>query len=422
MQLKKPNSVRGALAMATCSMLSGVAQSAPESPPASPDSLWEVDSAILYYGESDPANSRITVIEPVLRVRKEIDEDEFLTVRLVIDSLTGASANGAIPQPVPQTFTSPSGDATYTTPADQTPLDPSFHDTRGAVNAEWEKPLSETTRGIFSANASVEFDYTSLGLGATLARDFNQRNTTLTGALAYNLDTVKPVGDIPVGLSPMPTSTAVKKAKQGSTDTKNVLDLLLGVTQVIDRKTLLQLNFSYGMDDGYLTDPYKILSVVDTSGNLVGVDPYRYEKRPDTRTRQALYGKLVHQFGSDVANLSYRYYWDDWGIDSYTLDLKYRLQLGGGQYLQPHLRYYTQSKADFYYYALPAGSSPSFASADYRLADLDATTLGLKYGMALSDEAELAVRLEQMQQTSGGDAPFPDVTANIIQLNYSFRF
>jgi hypothetical protein len=422
MQLKKPGSIRGALAMATCSMLGGVAQHAAAQDSAGQASPWEVDSSILYYGESDPANSRITVIEPVLRVRKEIEEDEYLTVRLVLDSLTGASANGAIPQSTAQTFTSPSGDATYTTAADQTPLDPTFHDTRGAVNAEWEKPLSDTTRGIFSANASVEFDYTSLGIGATLSKDFNQRNTTLTGGIAYSLDTVKPVGDIPVGLSPMPVTTAIKKAKQGSTDTKNVFDLLLGVTQVIDRKTLMQLNFSYGMDDGYLTDPYKILSVVDNTGTIVGTDPYLYEKRPDSRTRQALYWKLVHQFGADVARLSYRYYWDDWGINSHTLDLRYRVELGDRQYLEPHVRYYTQSKADFYYYALPAGSTPEFASADYRLADMDATTFGLKYGIALSDDAELAVRLEQMKQSSRGDASFPDVTANIVQLNYSFHF
>ncbi|MDX1824803.1 MAG: DUF3570 domain-containing protein, partial [Thiohalomonadales bacterium] len=366
MQLKKPKSIRNALAVATCSMLSGVSHhAAAESTP------WEIDSALLYYGESDPYNSRITVVEPVIRARKEIATDEYLTFRLVLDSLTGASANGAIPQATPQTFTSPSGDGTYTTAANQTPLDPTFHDTRGAINAEWELPLSRLTKGIFSANFSQEYDYTSMGLAATLSRDFNNRNTTLAGGLSYNADTVRPVGDAPEGLTPMPTTTTVQKATIGSDLSKNVADLLLGVTQVINRNTLMQLNFTYGMDDGYLTDPYKILSVVDNSGTLVGPDPYLYEKRPDSRTRQALYWKTVHQFNEDVIYFSYRYYWDDWGIASHTLDLKYRSELGGGHYLEPHLRYYTQSKADFYHYAVLDGSTPDYVSADYRLADLD---------------------------------------------------
>lgn len=415
MQLKKPRSIRNTLALATSSMLLGVSQSAT----ADTDSPWEVDTSVLYYSEAD----RVTAIEPVIRARKEIGDDEFLTFRLVADSLTGSSANGAIPQATAQTFTSPSGAATYTTPANQTPLDPSFHDTRGALNAEWELPLSERLKGIFSANYSTEYDYTSMGAAGTLSWDMNNRNTTLTAGLSYNLDTVKPVGGMPLGLSAMPTTTAVQKSSIGSTDDKTVMDLLFGVTQVIDRNTLMQFNFSYGQDDGYLTDPYKILSVVDNTGVIRGTDPYLYEKRPDSRSRQAFYWKTVHQFNEDVLNASYRYYWDDWGISSHTIDVKYRSELGGGHYLQPRVRYYLQDKADFYYYSLTDGQPlPQYASADYRLADMSTTTLGLKYGVELGDNSEFSIRAEMMKQKSEGDAPFEDVDANILVLSYSFLF
>ncbi len=68
------------------------------------------------------------------------------------------------------------------------------------------------------------------------------------------------------------------------------------------------------------------------------------------------------------------------------------------------------------------GAIPEYASADYRLADLSTTTLGLKYGMELDDGAEFSVRAEMMKQQSEGDAPFPDVDAVILQFNYSFLF
>ena len=45
---------------------------------------------------------------------------------------------------------------------------------------------------------------------------------------------------------------------------KDVTNILLGITQVINRHTLVQFNYSLSQSDGYLNDPYKILSVVDS--------------------------------------------------------------------------------------------------------------------------------------------------------------
>ena len=99
------------------------------------------------------------------------------------------------------------------------------------------------------------------------------------------------------------------------------MDILLGVTQVLDRKSLLQVNYTLSSNNGYMTDPYKILSVVDSNtGLIINTDPYLYENRPDSRLSQSLYAKYVHQFNEDVIYLSYRYFWDDWDITAHTID------------------------------------------------------------------------------------------------------
>jgi len=411
MQLsKKQKCIRGALAVATTTMLTGLAQNAN----AETDTSWEVDSAILYYTETD----RVTAIEPVISLRKDLGDEEFISTRLVVDSLTGASASGAISRGFAQTFTTPSGNSNYTTGANETPLDPSFHDTRVALNFEWEKPINNTLTGIYSVNYSTEYDYTSVGLATTFTLDTNQNLTTWTAGLAYNAEQSKPVGGVPVGLSAMSST----KATEGGSADKDVADIILGVTQVLSRNTLMQFNFSYGYDSGYMSDPYKILTVLDNAGNLAAT-PYLYDKRPDSRSRQALYWRTVHNFGSDVMHVSYRYYWDDWGISSHTVDARYRFELGGGHYLQPHARYYLQDKADFYHYSLVEGQIPSdYASADYRLADMSTTTLGLKYGVEISDSSEFTARAEMMTQKSEGDAPFPNVDAVLVQFGYSLKF
>ena len=56
------------------------------------DTSWKVDSALLLYKENE---GRVQAAEPVVSLKKDLDEDHSLTVKLVADSLTGASPNGA---------------------------------------------------------------------------------------------------------------------------------------------------------------------------------------------------------------------------------------------------------------------------------------------------------------------------------------
>lgn len=430
-QQASPKRIRESLAIATCSLLATTPQTSTAEEYQAP---WEIDASLLIYEEKD----RVSALKPMLGLRKEIGDDEYLNVRMVADALTGASPNGAAPANTPQTFTSPSGRRSYTTPANEIPLDSTFKDTRGAFSIDWEKPVSETLKRIFGFNLSVEQDYASLGLSTTFNKDLNKRHTTLTFGASINFDAIKPTGSAPVGLSVMPPPGSYgddDDDEHGDTKTKNVTELLFGVTQVINRFTLTQLNYSMGNSSGYLNDPYKLISVLDSngSGDLRATDPYVYEKRPDSRIYQSIYWKGIHQFkNEDVINISYRYFWDDWDITSHTLDLRYRWEMGGGHYLQPHLRYYSQSEADFYRQTLIDGEETSldYASADYRLGEFTTQTIGLKYGISFDSGAEINIKVETMQQrgeTLDEDAIgslqnvdlYPDMDATIVQAGFS---
>lgn len=413
MQLKKQMNISQALALATASLLGNTTQAA------GTDSDWEVDSALLLYSEKD----RVQAVKPVVSAKKNLGDDEIVTFRFLIDSLSGASPNGAIPQDTVQTFTSASGESSYEVQPGETPLDPEFKDTRYALNGNWEKPITRLTKIVLGANGSKEEDYVSLGVSASIASDFYQRNTTLTAGLAYNSDTIEPYNGVPVAYSPNILGTP--KQTTSASEDKTVTDVLLGWTQVINRKTLMQLNLGFGKDSGYMNDPYKILSVVDPGTNtlcspcVVAPAQYIYEKRPDNRQRNTFYWKLVTNLNDDVASVAYRYYQDDWEIKSHTVDLHYRMDFGNKKYFQPHVRYYQQSKADFYYYKLEDVTLPEYASADYRLGDLTTTTAGFKYGFPMGKHGEASARLEYMKQSPDGDDPFPDVEAVIFQLSYS---
>jgi hypothetical protein len=291
------------------------------------------------------------------------------------------------------------------------------------------------------ASASKEYDYTHVGFNARLARDFNQRNTTLSAGIALARDDIDAVGGAPSPLSPM--LDVGDLSNRMDTESKDVVDLVLGVTQVIGRNTVMQFNYSYSDSSGYLTDPYKIISVVDGStGDIVpraptpGVDgpshQFLFEGRPDERIKQSFYGQVKHYISGKVLDASYRYMTDDWDIESHTLDLRLRWPLGSERYLEPHLRYYTQTEADFYTVSLVDGQAlPAYASSDYRLGNFDGITAGVKYGWKTGHGHDLSVRLELYQQrgsipanlligNQAGNVTYPDLDAVIAQFSYRF--
>jgi len=437
MQLKKP--IGASLAAATAGLLGSL----PAAPAAAEEAKWEVDSTLLFYGEAD---DRVKDASLMTSIRRALDEDRSFTLGLTVDALTGATPSGAVPANGVQTFTSPSGRASYDIAAGDTPLDDNFLDTRVALTAGWQQSLGENMRWSAGLSASHEYDYLHLGADGRLEWDFNQKNTTLFAGAAYGKEELDPVGGVPIPLSPMqaaiPDDDEDGPPFQGgsSSESKDVYDLLVGVTQVLSRRSLLEVSYSYGQSDGYLNDPYKILSVVDpVTGAPVpgpvgsGLNLYLFENRPDSRTKQSLFAEWRYAFDRDSFALSARYMTDDWGIDSQTVDARYRWNISESSYLEPHLRWYTQGAADFYRTVLFSGDPlPQYASADYRLADSDAYTVGFKYGHR-TERGEFSVRLEYYHQ-QGDPSPgaavgdlagfelVPPLDAVIAQFGYKFRF
>lgn len=422
MQLKA-NNLRGALALASYTVLNGTASGDPLA------DRWQVESAVLFYSEKD----RVNVTEPAVMGTRNINDGESITFRGIVDSMSGATPNGAVPSNQPQTYTTPSGN-TNTIPAG-TMSTSSFSDTRVAFGMDWNKELSRLTKQILSTNISTEKDYFSLGGSATYTFDTENRMTTFSAGLGYSYDQVIPIGGKPAALTSLSTApTGSDSSSSGfglNGELKTTGDVLLGVTRVLSRRALTQLNYTVSATNGYLNDPYKVLSLVDNNG--VSVDQV-YEKRPDSRNSSALYWLFVYHLPEDVIHLSYRFYKDDWGVHSSTYNLDYRYQLGKRSYIKPHLRYYTQTAADFYHLYLMNGDPlPDYASADYRLAAFKGTNIGIKYGHTLGRHSEFSLRAELMQQT-GDSHPsdavgvlsqydlYPGLDATIFQVNYSVNF
>ncbi|MEK6555713.1 MAG: DUF3570 domain-containing protein, partial [Bdellovibrionota bacterium] len=280
---------------------------------------WSGEFGMLYYSESD---GRVQAIEPAATLSAAFDGDRVWTTKLVLDSLTGASPNGALKSNQPQTFTGPSGKDTYTVQPNKPPLDDSFKDTRVNIATSWSQPLSRLLKMSVGLNVSNEYDYFSAGVNTSFTRETEDKNRSYSLGLSYTNDQIKPVGGTPIGLATMVAPPAAQP-KNGSTETKNTLDLLAGFSQVMSRTWILLTNLSFGQSDGYMTDPYKVVTIYDSTAGATLGDPqsYIYEKRPDSRLKQSVYVASKNYISSGVLTSSYRYTTDDWDLKSHTVQV-----------------------------------------------------------------------------------------------------
>ncbi len=458
MQLKRrpspyPPGLKRALAAAATGLLASAAGRAQEAPPDVPNT--NVDTALMFYHE----NGRVQAVEPDLNVAYKIDDDRTISGGITADAVSGATPLGAVPSTLPQTYvrpykvialgtpvtvTSASGGSTVvvippatgaktqtlgasTTVAPNTyPLDHGFYDRRIAAHVGWDQSLTPDWKVSGGAAYSTEHDYRSTSGNIGVSRDFDQHNTTVNAALNIESDLSFPLGGTPTPLTQMNANW------KGPNTTRNEVDALLGVTQVMSRRWLASLSYSFSQSHGYENDPYKIISVVDpVSGQPTS---QLYENRPESRRKQSVFFENKVHLTSDIITASLRAYEDDWGIRSGTLDLRYRYQVGQDYYLEPHARYYQQTAANFFHYYLTGGEPlPQYASADTRLAAFHATTYGLKFGMPLDQGSEFNVRVEYYDQHGNGSPGyaigqlrqqnlFPDLTAFTLLFGYSYAF
>ena len=408
-------SIRQQLGLTTCALLSQSANALE-----AVDNAWEIDSTILHYSEVD----RISVTKAVATVKGVISDEDSVTLKTVYDTMSGATPSGTVINKTGNiSFTGASGGGVATNGKVDSLA--TFDDTRIALSLDWNHQASRELGYQFNGALSVENDYRSFSVGATLNREFNHKTMTLTAGLAGTYDQVFRVGnnDTPGQL------TLVTDAISLEAGEKTTVDGMVGLTYVVNRRTVSQFNLGLSLSQGYLTDPYKLVSIVDA--NNIEYEQYT-EKRPGSRLRYTFSAHVNHQeYPSDkIYHGSYRFYADDWGIRSHTLKGSINMALDSNSYIEPNLRLYHQSAADFYRNSfvfdppnpvLVQSVLPDYLSADYRLDRSNAITLGATYGVRGARNTHLRLRL-QLVHWAYDKSEYNTMNVFVLQASYGKKF
>jgi len=206
----------------------------------------------------------------------------------------------------------------------------------------------------YSASYSQERDYRAGALGIERSIPLNAALTLGTGA-SLSHDIIQP------------TDAALYDRVRH--EEKNTFSAFGSLAWVIDKNSVLQAGVQLNHEDGYLSDPYKLVSV----GSDILPD-----HRPGTRSNAAVLLRYRHAFAHPDAalHLDYRYAQDSWGVVSHTVDVGWYQRLGQGWQLIPALRYYSQQEARFYapFFGV---DEHRFFSSDYRLGTFGAFAASL---------------------------------------------
>ncbi|UOA07442.1 DUF3570 domain-containing protein [Methylobacter sp. S3L5C] len=320
-------------------------------------------------------------------------------------------------------------------------------ETRSMPQVNVKYYLDATTLAI-SGGLSDEPDYLSNFGSTNISHEFNDKLTTVSAGYGMTSNTIARNGSghsSHHGSDPAHYPTSYQALNEASTFNS----FTTSIAQVLSKNTLFQSTASYTNQSGYLSNPYKSVYVrgeitpteyynlwnptdagVDwnavTNLEVVGLELFR-ENRPRQRNIGSLSNRINHYIPEldASAHFDYRFYTDDWGINSHTFEAKWFQTLPGGFTIIPSIRYYSQSQADFFAPYFLAPRADGNYSSDFRLSafgDLSGgATLKKQFarGISLEIGAEYVTHSGSLKLGGGGVGNYANFDYYLAHANLS---
>lgn len=260
-------------------------------------------------------NFRVTVIYPQVSISKKLGDNTSISGRYLSDIISSASmkANFQVDGITSATTRKEGG-------ADNTP-----DEWRNEFGAGITQKVFD---GILSLNSSysIEHDYSSKTIIGSLSYPFAKKNTVLQYSFQKSFDKVFPQ-----------IRTWIRD--------RNTTTFNAGLTQVLSKNIITQLNGTYTTVSGYQLDGYQVVRIIENSNKYKTYEP----NNPDFRIRRAIGIRTNFGLTRDLSlQLGYRYYWDSWDVKSNTVSAKLSNNFSPVVSGSFEYRHYWQTRAFFF--------------------------------------------------------------------------
>ena len=319
------------------------------------------------------------------------------------------------------TFLVEAGISHYTS-ASSDKIDPSTissassRDTRYFPSASYT--INNEKKGIaFGVNASYskEFDYSSFGYGINFAKTSQDKNRELLIKLNAFQDTYTII--LPIELrdpSTIISSGGGRIRYRYPTKARNTYDASFVFTQVINMRLQIALLCDIAYQEGFLSTPFHREYFSNGSEGLE-VLPNSHFKIPVGMRANYFLGDRI------VIRTFYRYYQDDWGLRSHTINIETPIKLSPFVSLSPFYRFYVQSAVNYY-----GGYGQNDVLSTYHTTDDDLSKfysnflgLGIRFSpsagiLGIKNFSMLELRYGFYKRSNG-------LVSNIVSLNLKFK-
>jgi hypothetical protein len=283
----------------------------------------------------------------------------------------------------------------------------SYADTRIYPSLTWSMENELKGKTISAGiSSSIEFDYQSFGANIGFAKKTKDRNGEFSARVQAYLDRV--------GLIAPEELRGTNTVKDGGTQGRTTIAASLSWSQVINRNLQIAFLADVVHQQGFLSLPFYRVYFADGS--------VHQEKLPDSRFKIPL-GFRANYFLGDhfIIRTYYRYYKDDWGISSHTVNLEVPVKINPFFSVSPFYRFYNQSAVKYFAPYQQHTGATEFYTSNYDLSKFNSNFLGAGIRLAPPKGVFGIQHFNVIELRYGHYTRNNALNANIISLNIKLK-
>lgn len=444
----------------------------------------EVDFLLSYYNQDGSKSAvsgglgseQLTDIASNVVVSMPINDNDVLTVDLGISAYssasssninpfnaTGASGGGGDDDDDDDDNTNSGSTAPYGTPW-QASSGASKSDQLTAITVNYAHS-SDSRNFIWNADVSFsnEYDYTSIGFGGGVAQLFNDKNSEINLKVNAYLDQWRPI--YPTELHEYSKNgpdflnqgffngvSVLNQNGQATVDylpstfqtvsavNRNSYSASFGFSQVVSKKLQFSVFFDVLKQQGLLSTPYHRIYFADKDNYYIGQPEYianyenesntgvykladDIERLPNSRFKLPIGGRLNYYINERfVLRTYYRYYSDNWDIQSHTANVELPFKISDRFTIFPMYRFYTQTQSKYYAPYETHLSTEKYYTSDADLSSFDANQygFGINYTDIFTGAKIWKLGLKNIDFRFSHYRRSDNLTANIATIGFKF--
>ena len=361
-------------------------------------------------------NEDLEDFHPNIIISIPLSDDNFITIDYGISTYTSASSSNGNPFDAGSNYNETTSPWYASSGASKV-------DTWRSLNLEYTH-FSDDRNTIINANISnsKEWDYKSFGFGGGITKYSNNKNTSYSFATQIYLDEWMPIypkeldyydiydGDTNIGFfnsrkifdetgTVSQDWTPINNFSPMDDKNRNTYSLSFLFSQILNENSQISFFIDFINQKGWLANPLQRVYFSDINnfyiGNPESIPIYTsnenrdvfhladdIERLPSTRIKIPLGLRYNYFFSENITLRSYyRFYKDDWGVNSHTISLELPMKFLENLTFYPSYRFYTQVKSDYFEAYDQHLSSSIFYTSDYDLSSFRSNQFGfgLKY-------------------------------------------